>query len=103
MSIRHLSSSRFGSVPETGTPQVWRFFIFFPASLAATGFLQSTLHFCAGFGMKGVFNFGAEVGKTDTVLQAEFRKKDRQKAYFILFLSVIIGAALAVTVFLIKF
>lgn len=84
-------------------PQVWRFFIFLPASMAATGFLQSAFHFCAGFGMKGVFNFGPEVGKTDTVMQAEFRKKDRQKALFILLLSVIAGTVAAVTAFLIKF
>jgi hypothetical protein len=85
------------------TPQIWRLFVFLPASMAATGFLQSALHFCAGFGMKGVFNFGPEVGKTDTVLQAEFRKKDRQKALFILFLSVLIGAVAAVAALLIKF
>lgn len=85
------------------TPQLWRLLVFLPASMAAAGFLQSALHFCAGFGMKGVFNFGPEVGKTDTVLQAEFRKKDRQKALFILFLSVLIGAAAAVAAVLIKF
>jgi len=84
------------------TPQLWRFFILLPASMAATGFLQSAMHFCAGFGMKGVFNFGLEVGKTDNVLQAEFRKKDREKALFILFLSVVTGAAAAVAAFLIK-
>jgi hypothetical protein len=87
----------------TSTPHIWRLFVFLPASMAAAGFLQSALHFCAGFGMKGVFNFGPEVGKTDTVLQAEFRKKDRQKALFILFLSVLIGAVAAVAAFLIRF
>jgi hypothetical protein len=83
-------------------PQIWRFFIFLPASLAATGFLQSAFHFCAGFGMKGVFNFGPEVGKTDTVLQAEFRKKDREKALFILFLSMVVGAVVGVAAVLKK-
>jgi hypothetical protein len=53
--------------------------------------------------MKGVFNFGPEVGKTDTVIQAEFRKKDRQKALFILFLSAVTGAVAAVAAVLIKF
>jgi hypothetical protein len=85
------------------TPQIWRLFIFLPAGMAATGFLQSAFHFCAGFGMKGVFNFGPEVGKTDTVIQAEFRKKDRQKALFILFLSAVTGAVAAVAAVLIKF
>jgi hypothetical protein len=84
------------------TPQIWRLFIFLPASMAATGFLQSAMHFCAGFGMKGVFNFGPEVGKTDTVEQAEFRKKDRAKALFIIFLSMAIGAVVAVAAVLIR-
>lgn len=83
-------------------PQAWRLFIFLPAGMAATGFIQSALHFCAGFGMKGVFNFGPEVGKTDTVIQAEFRKKDRQKALFILLLSVLVGGVVAVAAFLIR-
>jgi hypothetical protein len=83
--------------------QPWRLFVFLPASMAATGFLQAAFHFCAGFGMKGVFNFGPEVGKTDTVIQAEFRKKDRQKALFIIFLSAVIGAVVAAAAFFIKF
>jgi accessory gene regulator protein AgrB len=83
--------------------QVWRLFVFLPASLAAAGFYQAALHFCAGFGMKGVFNFGPDVGKTDTVIQAEFRKKDRQKAVFILLLSALTGAAAALAAFFIKF
>jgi len=83
-------------------PQIWRLFIFLPASMGATGFLQSAFHFCAGFGMKGVFNFGPEVGKTDTVMEAEFRKKDRQKALFILFLSAVIGLVVSAVAVLIK-
>jgi hypothetical protein len=48
-------------------------------TLSTEGFLQTAFHFCAGFGMQGVFNFGAEVGKTETVEQAEFRQKDQRK------------------------
>jgi hypothetical protein len=83
-------------------PQAWRLFVFLPAGMAATGLFQSVFHFCAGFGMKGVFNFRPDVGKTDTVIQAEFRKKDRQKALFILFLSAVTGAVVAVAAVLIK-
>lgn len=83
-------------------PGAWRLFIFLPASMAATGFLQSAFHFCAGFGIRGVFNFGPDVGKTDTVIQEGFRKKDRQKALFILFLSALIGLVAAMAAFLIR-
>jgi len=81
-------------------PAIWRLFLFFPAAMSATGFLQAALHFCAGFGMLGVFNFGSEVGKTETVEQAEFRHKDQRKALLIIFYSVMIGIAAAIAGFL---
>ena len=69
----------------------WKLILFFPASFGATGFLQGWMHFCAGFGMKGVFNFSEKAGTTDTVSQAEFRAKDRAKAISIFIYSVLIG------------
>jgi hypothetical protein len=63
--------------------------------MSAVGFLQAAMHFCAAFGMMGVFNFRPDVGKTDTVEQAEFRRKDRQKALWILLYSSLIGIAVA--------
>jgi len=74
-------------------PVAWRVIIFLPVFFSANGFLQGFMHFCAGFGMKGVFNFGPAVGKTDTVSQAEFRKKDRRKAQQIFFYAALIGVA----------
>ncbi|WP_455383255.1 hypothetical protein [Salinispira pacifica] len=73
----------------------WRLFLFLPAALSATGFLQAAFHFCANFGMRGVFNFGDEVGKTESVTQAEFRRKDRMKAQRIIFYSALLGVAVA--------
>jgi len=81
-------------------PAIWRLLLFFPAAMSATGFLQAALHFCAGFGMLGVFNFGSEVGKTETIEQAEFRHKDQRKALLIIFYSVMIGIAAAIAGFL---
>ena len=84
-------------------PAPWRLFLFLPAMIGATGFLQAALHFCAGFGMRGVFNFGSEVGKTDTVEQAEFRRKDRRKANQIGLYSALVGIVVAVAGFLLVF
>jgi hypothetical protein len=84
-------------------PALWRLTVFFPAFLSAEGFLQAAFHFCAGFGMRGVFNFGAEVGKTDTVEQAEFRRIDLRKAQLISLYSALIGIATAVLGFLLIF
>jgi hypothetical protein len=69
----------------------WYLVLFFPATLAASGFLQSVFHFCAAFGMKGVYNFGTKTGKTTSVEQEEALKKDRRKSVWILFLSVLAG------------
>ena len=76
-------------------PRFWRLLIFIPATASAVGFLQARMHFCAYFGMRGVFNF-AEIGKTDTVEKAEFREKDRRKAWQIITYSVIVGVIITI-------
>ncbi len=81
-------------------PTAWRLFLFFPAFLSAEGFLQAAFHFCAGFAMQGVFNFGADVGKTETVAQLAFRRKDQRKALLISLYSALIGIASAILGFL---
>lgn len=68
-------------------PQL-RLLIFIPAVIAASGFLQAQLHFCAKFGMSGLFNFGDDIRKQDSVDQAEYRRKDQRKA-----ITVIAGSA----------
>ena len=55
-------------------------------AVSAIGFLQAYMHFCAYFGFASLFNFG-DVGKTYTVQQAEFRSKDRSKAWQIVIYS----------------
>jgi len=52
------------------------------------------------FGFASLFNFG-DVGKTDSVSQAEFRAKDRRRAWKIIIYSVLVGAAVAITAFII--
>lgn len=76
-------------------PQVWRLSLFIPAMMSATGFLQAYMHFCAYFGFASLFNFGPKVGKTDSVSQAEFRAKDRKKAWQIVIYSIIIGLVIS--------
>lgn len=76
----------------TGVPKPLRLLAVLPAAGAATGFIQAATHFCAGFGMRGVFNFG-DTGSTDTIEQAEFRAEDQAKAKRIIAASLAIGAA----------
>lgn len=81
---------------------VWRLLLFFPAMLSATGLLQAYMHFCAYFGFVSLFNFG-DVGKTDSVEQAEFRAQDRRKAWQIVTYSILIGIAVATLAYFLKF
>jgi hypothetical protein len=83
-----------GILVASQAPPLWRLLVFLPAFSAATGFLQSALHFCLGFGFKSVFNFG-EPGRMDSVAEAEFRRIDRRKAQSILAYSALIGLAAA--------
>ena len=80
-------------------PSAWRLLLFFPAMMSATGFLQAYTHFCAYFGFASLFNFG-DVGKTDSVSQAEFRAKDRRRAWQIIIYSVLVGVAVAFLAYL---
>jgi len=73
----------------------WFLLLFFPSAISAVGFVQGAMHFCAGYGFRSVFNVASEVGRTDTVLQAEFRAQDKKKAMQILGLSVMIGVLVA--------
>ena len=75
-------------------PAPWRLTLFLPASAGASGFLQAAFRFCAGFGLRGVFNFGA-VGRTQTVPDDEARRSDRRKALRLAAYSSLIGVAAA--------
>lgn len=77
-------------------PAGWRLVLFLPAAGGAVGLLQGYMHFCADFGMRGVFNFGPDLGKTDTVGQAEYRRKDRRKAISIVIWTLVIGVVVGV-------
>jgi len=80
-------------------PRAWRLIVFLPAAGAASGFIQDTLHFCAGFGLKGLYNVANSLGKTDTVTQLEYRRQDKRKALRILYLSLLVGLVFAALAF----
>jgi hypothetical protein len=81
-------------------PSPLRLLVFLPAAVAASGFLQAWLRFCAGFGWLGVFNFG-EVGRTDPVADEEARLRDRLMAGKIGLGAAAVGAVVAIVAVLI--
>ncbi len=80
-------------------PAIWRLTLVLPAMMSATGFLQAHMHFCAYFGFASLFNLG-DVGKTDSISQADFRAKDRRKAWQIIIYSFFIGMIVALVGYL---
>jgi hypothetical protein len=60
-------------------PPVTRLVVGVPAAVAASGFLQARLRFCAGFGSLGLYNFGP-VGPKEQVIDPEARQLDRRRA-----------------------
>ncbi len=63
----------------TDAPRPARLLIFIPAYGAAIGYLQAASRFCAGFAMRGVYNFGG-AGRVETVADQEARERDRRRA-----------------------
>ncbi len=84
----------FGVLAFIDAPHIWRLLIFIPAMIAATGFFQARMRFCAYFGMSGVYNF-EDVGKTEAVLESESRAKDRRRSWQIIIYSIV--AAVLIT------
>jgi hypothetical protein len=66
-----------------------------PAMISASGYLQANLRFCAGYGQRGVFNFG-EPDDAEAVVDEDARAADRRKARQISLWSLAIGLAVGV-------
>ncbi len=79
----------------TGAPPLARLIVGLPAAAAASGYLQAALRFCAGFGSRGVFNFGP-LGETQSVEDAEARRRDRGRSIQIGLGSLAIGVVVGV-------
>ncbi len=84
----------FAVLVAVDAPPLARLTIALPAAVAASGYLQAQLKFCAGFGSRGTFNFGP-LGRVDEVTDPEARALDRAKATQIGLASLGIGVAVA--------
>ena len=89
----------FALLVAIGAPPLARLLLIVPAAAAASGYLQARLRFCAGFGSRGVFNFG-EIGPMHEVLDAEDKARDRARARQIGFAALVIGVVVAVVAIL---
>ena len=83
-----------GILVAIGAPPLARLVVGLPAAAAASGYLQAWLKFCAGFGSRGVFNFGP-LGQVDEVVDPDARARDRARSNQIGLASLAIGVAVA--------
>jgi len=60
-------------------PPLARLVAILPAAGSASGYLQAWLKFCAGFGSRGIFNFG-QLGESTAVDDADARARDRRSS-----------------------
>jgi len=85
----------FAILVAVDAPPLARLLIVIPAAAAASGYLQAWLKFCAGFGSRGVFNFGP-LGQVEAVADEIARRRDRARALQIGLASLAIGLAAGV-------
>jgi hypothetical protein len=85
----------FGVLVAVDAPPAARLIVALPAAVAASGYLQAKLHFCAGFGSRGVFNFGP-LGQMQEVADGDARAQDRSRANQIGLASLAVGVAVGV-------
>ena len=71
------------------------FVLILPATGAASGYLQAWLKFCAGFGARGVFNFGA-LGDWTSVTDREALARDRRRSREIGGMALAVGVAVGI-------
>jgi hypothetical protein len=80
-------------------PPAVRLIVILPGAMAANGYIQAWMHFCVRFGTTGLFNVSDSLGKTESVDQKEYRRKDQRKAISIIALSLLIGVAIGLLLF----
>jgi hypothetical protein len=81
---------------------LWRLVLFVPAAASASGYLQAMLHFCAGFGSRGVYNFGP-LGRQERIADPDALARDRSMSGRIGLGSAAIGAVVAIAAVLVRF
>jgi hypothetical protein len=89
----------FVALVAVGAPAWTRLILILPAGGSASGYLQAFFHFCAGFGSRGIYNFGA-IGTTQAVTDPGARARDRTQSIRIGLGALAIGAVVGIVAFL---
>lgn len=82
-------------------PPGYRLLTAMPAMMAASGYIQASMRFCAYFGLASVFNFAA-LGNQTKIEDKHFQSIDKRKAYQIISYSVLVGLVVGVLSFVLS-
>jgi hypothetical protein len=85
----------FAVLVALGMPPIMRLVLSLPAAVAASGYIQASLRFCAGFATAGVYDFG-DVGRRERVTDRAALAADRAKGLRIYFASAVIGVVVGI-------
>jgi len=97
-----ITIAAFAALIAVDAPPLVRLVLALPAAAAASGYLQAWLKFCAGFGSRGIFNFGP-VGDTQQVVDEDARARDRARANRIGLASLAVGVVVGIVAAVIPF
>lgn len=86
-----------GALLLSRAPRWWRLALVLPAAGSASGYLQARARFCAGFGSRGLYNFGP-LGHEQHVVDPQARALDRRRSRQIGATAGVIGLAVAAAV-----
>jgi hypothetical protein len=89
----------FAALLILAAPHWARLILVLTAGGAASGYLQAWLHFCAGFGSTGAYNFGP-VGTVEKVTDPHARSRDRFRSMQIGLASLAVGLVVGIGAFL---
>ena len=81
-----------------GAPAWTRLIVTLTVAGAASGYLQAYYHFCAGFGSRGLYNFGP-LGQTESVVDPDSVAADRARSRRIGVAALAIGLAFGLAAF----
>lgn len=79
-------------------PPLARLLVALPATISASGYLQAALRFCAGYGSRGLLNFGP-AGRPQSVPDEAAAAADWRRARQISLGSFAIGVAVAIVAY----